>query len=212
VSAWEETKRGHLRAALVGGEPGIGKTRLVAELAQRACVDGGAALYGRCDEELGVPYQPFVGALRAYLDNFAPDEIARRAGVTAAELGQHSEELGALLPGMGEPTSGEAETERFLLFEAIRGLLERASKETPLLLVLDDLHWAARPTLQLLRHVLRSPEAMPMMVVGTFRDTELHGTPALADTLADLRRDPDIDRISLRGLAPVSPASPAWTT
>jgi DNA-binding SARP family transcriptional activator len=182
---------GDRSAAVLAGEAGIGKTRLAAELARGV---RGPVLYGRCDEGLGVPYQPFVQALRP---------VARRMGSErlAAALGPLAPELARLLPelaGLGEPARGEPETERLALFEAVAALLEAATRERHALLVLDDLHWAPQPTLQLLRHVIRSERDMRLMVLGTYRDTE--ADDALAQLLVDLQRDGSVERVRVGGL------------
>src|SRR2546423_2484719 len=101
---------------------------------------------------------------------------------------------------MPPPQHTDPDSERDELFEAIRPFLADVSTSQPILLVLDDLHWAAKPTLVLLRHLLRSTIPMSVMVIGTFRDTELDRAALLAETLADLRRDADVERLSLGGL------------
>ena len=137
----------------------------------------GTVLYGSCPQEPLLSYQPFVEALRHYV---------RNAGTTGAP------ELAQLIPELeSDPAPGPApedpETRRYLMFEARRALLSDAGARAPLLLVLDDLHWADRPTLQLLRHVLRAQDEAPLLIVGTYREGE---TPAeLVELLADLRRD-----------------------
>src|SRR5262249_25782346 len=98
------------------------------------------------------------------------------------------------------PQVAEAETERFLLFEAVAGLLGVASHESPLVLVLDDLHWAGAPELLLLKHLVRSAEPMRLLVIGTYRDTDLSRTHPLTAVLADLRRESGVERLSLHGL------------
>ena len=199
AAAWKEVSAGARRAVLIGGEPGVGKTRLASELA--AQVQGeGTVLYGRCDEDLGVPYQPFAEALRASAAACSDDELSARLGRSGASLARVIPELRDRLPDLPAAAPGEVEAERYLLFEAVAEFLGAASLDQPVLLVLDDLHWAAKPTLMLLRHVLRSTVAMNVLIVGTFRDTELDAAPLLAETLADLRRDSDVERMSLRGL------------
>ncbi len=94
----------------------------------------------------------------------------------------------------------EAETERFLLFEAVAGLLAAASQESPIVLVLDDLHWAGAPELLLLKHLVRSAEPMRLLVIGTYRDTDLSRTHPLTAVLADLRRESGVERVALHGL------------
>jgi DNA-binding SARP family transcriptional activator len=160
--------RGDRVTVVLAGEAGIGKTRLAAELARGV---RGLVLYGRCDEGLAVPYQPFVQALRPVAGTlFEP----------------------------GEPTQADPETERLALFEAVAALLEAATRDRRALLVLDDLHWAPSPTLMLLRHLVRSERDLRLMVVATYRDTE--PADALAQLLADLRRDGNVERLRIGGL------------
>ena len=196
---WKEAAAGARRAVLVAGEPGVGKTRLGAELARQVHDEGATVLAGRCDEDLGVPFQPFVEALRHVVDHVDPSELPTR-------LGRHAGELERLLPGLRDrlPDSppllqSDPETERYRLFEAVTAWLGACSRDEPLLLILDDLQWAAKPTLLLLRHVLRSPEPMKLLIVGTYRDTDLHHDHPLVEVLADLRRQPGIERLSLSG-------------
>jgi class 3 adenylate cyclase/tetratricopeptide (TPR) repeat protein len=196
---WKEAAAGDRRVALLAGEPGVGKTRLAAELARSVHDQAAAVLVGRCDEDLGVPFQPFVEALRHLTDHVEDDELAPR-------LGRYAGELERLLPGLRERLSdappllqSDPETERYRLFDAVTGWLAATSGHDPVLLVLDDLQWAARPTLLLLRHVVRSPEPMRLLIVGTYRDTELHHDHPLVELLADLRRETGIERLSLSG-------------
>jgi class 3 adenylate cyclase len=197
--AWKEASTGARRAVLVAGEPGIGKTRLAAELGRAVELDGGFVLLGRCDDGLGVPYQPFVEAL-AHVVGHVPDaELGALLGPGAGELCRLLPELAQRLPGLA-PTTSDPETERYLLFEAIAGWLEAQSQVAPTLLVLDDLHWAAEPTLLMLRHVLGSERNLNLLVIGTYRDTEVDRTHPLGALLAHLRRTQGVDRIALRGL------------
>ena len=109
------------------------------------------------------------------------------------------------LPSLRE---SDSETERYLMYAAVAGLLEAAGEQEPLLLILDDLHWADSPTLSLLRHVVSAGPSMAVMVVGTYRDSELphdHPLPAL---LADLHREQGVERMKLSGLARRGPGGP----
>jgi DNA-binding SARP family transcriptional activator/class 3 adenylate cyclase len=192
---WSRTPGGP-RAVFVAGEPGIGKTRLAAELAATARADGALVLYGCCDEGLAVPYQPFVAALHRYIDAIGPDHV--RGAVEGL-----SPDLARLLPGLdglGDAVRADPETERWRLFEAVAALLEAATREQPALLVLDDLHWATGPTLLLLRHLIRSERALRFLALGTYRETELEPGHPLARLLADLERDSRVATVGVRGL------------
>ena len=192
---WKGVEVGGRCLVLLGGEPGIGKTRLAAELAARVHADGGLVLAGRCDEDMGVPYQPFVEALRHYVTHApAPLRLGRHPG----ELGRLVPELPQLVAGLPEPLRSDPETERYRLVDALSGWLSDASAETPLLLVLDDLHWAAKPTVLLLRHLLRAADPARLLVTATYRDTDQGA--AFADFLADLSRLDDAERMAVTGL------------
>src|SRR6185369_2625244 len=162
--------------------------------------DGGIVLFGGCDEDVGLPFRPFVEALRHYVTH-APDAVlAAHVAAHRGELARLVPELARRVPDLPAPQVAEAETERFLLFEAVTGLLAAASRDRPLVLVLDDLQWAAAPELLLLKHLVRSAEPMRLLVIGTYRDTDLSRTHALTPVLADLRREGGVERIALQGL------------
>jgi len=194
---WKEALTGERRCALLAGEPGVGKTRLSGEIARRAHDDGAVVLLGRCDEELGLPFQPFVEALAFFAGQATPlpEDLGRQPG----ELRRLYPELADLVPGLGEPTQGDTDVERHRLFEATLSWLSTTAEAHGLVLVLDDLHWAGKPTLLLLRHLLRAEEASRILVIGTYRDTDLDRTHPLSELLADLRRSPGVERFPLSG-------------
>ncbi|MBV8993271.1 MAG: adenylate/guanylate cyclase domain-containing protein, partial [Pseudonocardiales bacterium] len=167
---WKEAAAGELRVVLVAGEPGVGKTRLAAELARRVHDEGAMVLAGRCDEDLGVPYQPFVETLRHFVDH--GELLAGRLGRYGGELARLVPEVGGRVPALPPPLRSDPETERYWLFDAVASWLVAASTDEPVLLVLDDLHWAAKPTLMLFRHVVRARGGR-VLVLGTYRDSEL---------------------------------------
>ncbi|MGH9004783.1 MAG: ATP-binding protein, partial [Acidimicrobiia bacterium] len=156
-------------------------------------------LAGACGEDLGVPYQPFVEALRHLIDHTEASELPGWLGRYPGELVRLVPEVAQRLPGLPEPMTSDPETERYRLFDAVASWLADASRRHPLLLVLDDLQWAAKPTLLLLRHIARSAEPMRVLMLGTYRDTETGRNHPLSGTLADLRRIGSFERLSLVG-------------
>ena len=194
---WKEAAGGQLRIALLAGEPGVGKTRLAAELARKVHEEGATVLVGRCDEDLGVPYQPFVEALRHFVDHASP--LSERLGRYGGELARLVPEVGQRVPNLPEPLRSDPEMERYRLFDAVAAWLTGASADEPMLLVLDDLQWAAKPTLLLLRHILRTGGGR-ILLLGTYRDTELTHDHPLVELVADLRRQGGVERLSLSGL------------
>ncbi len=197
---WGQARSGSLRLALIAGEAGVGKTRLSTHLALNMHEQGAIVLYGRCDEDLGVPYQPWAQAL-GHLVKEAPSKVLD------VHLEQHGGILARLVPALGErvpglpgPRDSDPETERYLLYAAAAGLLEETGKNEPLLVILDDLHWADAPTLSLLRHISRSHTSMRVLIIGTYRDSELSRDHPLTELLADLHREQGVERIKLTGL------------
>ncbi|MCA1841892.1 MAG: AAA family ATPase, partial [Actinobacteria bacterium] len=194
---WKGAAAGELRVAFLAGEPGVGKTRLAAELARRVHGEGATVLAGRCDEDLGVPYQPFVEALRHFVDH-AP-AIAERLGRYGGELARLVPEIAEQVPGLPAPLRSDPEMERYRLFDGVAGWLGATSAHEPMLIVLDDVQWAAKPTLLLLRHVVRAGGGR-VLILCTYRDTELTHDHPLVEIVADLRRQGGVERLSLTGL------------
>jgi DNA-binding SARP family transcriptional activator/tetratricopeptide (TPR) repeat protein len=198
-AAWGDACAGRRRLVLLSGGPGIGKTRLAAEVARYAHARG-TVLYGACQEEALVSYEPFVEALRHYVRSTARETVAGELGPGWMELTRLIPELAPQPPPARAAEPDDPETRRYLMFEAISALVSEASDQAPVLLVLDDLHWADRSTLQLLRHVVRAPHEAALLIVGSYRDLELGHDHPLSELLADLRRDGLFDRLSLKGL------------
>ena len=200
---WElyaHSKSGSCRLAFVRGEAGIGKTRLVAEFARRAHGDGAVALYGCCDEQPLHPHQPFVEALGHYVAVCPLAQLSAQGAAGTDELRRLVPALDERLPARAPPVSVDREGERYRLFEAVGALLRRAAEARPVVLVLDDLHWADRPTLLLLRHLARHVCPPRLLMLGTYRDAEIGSEHPLRETLGDLSRDRGFARMSLGAL------------
>jgi class 3 adenylate cyclase/tetratricopeptide (TPR) repeat protein len=199
-------------AVMVVGDPGIGKSRLAAAVAARAADAGVSVLYGRCEEETLIPYQPFVEALRHWVNHTDAESIRNHVREAGPELARLTPELGRRVPGLEAAARAGGDTERYLLFESAASLLRALAAEHPLLLVLDDLHWGDQPTLLLLRHLIRALRNSPILILGSYRKTELRDEHPLATALADLRRDDLSETLALGGLeqADVGQLVGAW--
>ncbi len=195
-AAWSRALGGQMTVALIAGEPGAGKTRLTSEFASDAIDSGALLLFGSCEDGLGVPHQPFVESIRHLLATLARPRLGAQAG----ELVRLVPEIADRFPGLPDPLQSDPETERYQLFNAYVELLADVATDAPVVLVLDDIHWATRPTLQLLRHVVRSKLNAPVLIVATYRDTDIDDEHPLAEALADLHRSDSVERIDLAGL------------
>ncbi|MGA9371540.1 MAG: AAA family ATPase, partial [Solirubrobacterales bacterium] len=190
--------RGSLQ--LLVGEPGIGKTRAAEELATYARVSGARVYWGRCREDEGAPaYWPWVQAIRAYVRDADPVALAWQLGAGAAEVAQLIPEVAEKLDV--EPARGsDSEEARFRLFDSVTTLLLSAARDRPIVLVLDDLHWADEPSLLLLRFAAPELASSGLLIIGTYRDVELGRHHPLARMLGEMSGIEGSDRIPLRGL------------
>jgi len=190
---------GGTRTLLISGEPGIGKTSLSSGFARTAFENGAAVLYGRCDEDLGIPYQPWAEAL-SHLVAHSPDDLLRaHVEARAGELARLVPELAHRVP-LPPSSSSDAESERYLLFGAVLDLLTRVSTMAPVVLLLDDLHWSDRQSVQLLRHVVSADAPLRLLLIGTFRESDIDTDHPLSETLAAFHRESGVERVALRGL------------
>jgi DNA-binding CsgD family transcriptional regulator/tetratricopeptide (TPR) repeat protein len=184
------------RVVLLGGEAGSGKSRLVAELAAEAAGDGVLVLSGACDAVVRTPYGPFVEALDQLARTVEPDVLRTALGAAGGELTRLIPDLGARAGGeLAPPAAADPDTERHRLHTAVAHLLTAISADRPLLLVLEDGHWADAPTLLLLRHLARAAPDARLLLLATFRDAEADVPHALAEVLADLRRSDTVVRM-----------------
>jgi len=186
---------------MIGGEPGVGKTRITEELAEEAAGHRMMAMVGHCAEtEAAPPYAPVVELFETTFRAISPETLREALGDAAPEIARIMPELRRLFPDMPAPIELPPEQERRYLFNSITDFLSRASRMQPLLLVLEDLHWADEPSLLLLRHLAERLEEMPILLVGTYRDVELDVDRPLAKTLEELVRRRLAHRIQLSRL------------
>jgi class 3 adenylate cyclase/tetratricopeptide (TPR) repeat protein len=197
---WLESA-GDRRIALLAGEPGIGKTRLAGCFALDAHTDGATVLWGRSAEEALVPYQPFVQALDHYVGASQLDQLRDELGASGPDLARFLPRIHDRLSGVVARPAEDPESDRARFFAAVASLLSRMSAQDAVLLVLDDLHWADQGTLLLFRHLARTSDPLSLLVLATYRDTEVSRTHPLAVALADLRRETTFERIELAGLS-----------
>ena len=196
----EEAIAGAPRVAFVVGEPGIGKTSLLDELAARAEQRGCLALRGSAAEfEQELPFGLIVDALDEYLGSLEPRAFSRLASEDVSEIAGVFPALRSLEQASPGPTTA---AERFRAHHAVRDLIERLAGPQPLVLVLEDLHWADGASVELVSHLLRRPPQAPVLVAGSFRtgqaDRGLEAAIAAAGVDGDAVR-----RVELGPLAPV---------
>ena len=172
--ALDDAMAGQGRLVMLAGEPGIGKTRTAQELASYAETLNAQVWWGRCYEEQGAPpYWPWLQPLRSYIQQQTPQQLQAEMGSGAADIAEIVPELGEKLPNLETAPALEPEQARFRLFSSITNFLKNAAQSQPLMLVLDDLHWADRSSLLLLEFLAREIETTPLMVLGTYRDVEV---------------------------------------
>lgn len=167
---WQAATEGKGGLVLIEGEAGVGKTRLVQELANHLRWRGIRVLWGRCYEfERYLPYQPLAEALRSSLETVTSAELERFPGWVLAEVSRLVPELVERQPGIALPAPISLDEERTYLFDGVARFVAELSSHQAMLVVLEDLHWASDSTLQLLHYLVRHISHCPILVVGTFR-------------------------------------------
>jgi class 3 adenylate cyclase len=202
-AAFDEAQSGRGSVVMLVGEPGIGKTRTALELETYARMRGAQVIWGRAHERAGAPaYWPWIQAGRAVTAAMDPALAASLIRSSAVELQRLYPEIRDGLPDLPPPPAmDDSEAAQFRLFDALTTFFRQVAERTPLVLVLDDLQWADKPSLLLLQHLAGELARSRILVVGTYRDTELSRTHPLSETLATLNREAGFQRLLLRGLS-----------
>jgi DNA-binding SARP family transcriptional activator len=192
-AAWRRASVGPAAVATVDGEAGNGKTRLLVELAEEARTGGATVLAGRCTEDGVVPFAPFTEALRPYV-------VGSAHALPEWVVG----ELARLLPELepdARPPAREPHDARHRLFEAVAATIRHAAREAPVVLIIEDLHWADDATVAMLAHAIRTVAGARLLVAGSLRDGGAESRTALDALLDDLRRERRLERVVLAGLS-----------
>ncbi|GAA3107975.1 helix-turn-helix transcriptional regulator [Streptosporangium carneum] len=194
AEAFEQARDNAAAAVLLGGEAGVGKSRLIGRFAEHAAGEGAHVLIGGCVElsTEGLAYAPFTAAIRQLVREQGAHEVA------ALLPGHAARDLARLLPEFGEP-SGDAETDtaRARLFEQILNLLERLAERRPVILVIEDIHWADRSSRDLIAFLSRNLRTAPVLMILTYRSDDLHRQHPLRPVLAELGRVDGVVRLDL---------------
>jgi predicted ATPase len=201
-SIFEDVLSGRGRLVTLVGEPGIGKTRTAQELATYAAMRGAQVYWGRSYESGGAPsYWPWVQAIRSYVAATDPDAIRNQMGSSASVIAEVVSDIREKLTDLAHPPHiDDPESARFRLFDSIATFLKQTSSNTPIVLMLEDLHWSDKPSLMLLEFVAREIANSKILIVGNYRDVEINRRHPLSVTLGDLTRERLFERVVLRGL------------
>jgi class 3 adenylate cyclase len=201
-SLWDESgNTSVLHTALVTGEAGAGKSRLVSEFVRAVASEDQVVLYGRCDEDAGYPFQPVAEWLRHYLAHASPADVGMVRARHGAELSRLVPELLSAHFASEQPSAVTDVGDPYPLYEAVSGWLTLVADTAPLLLVLDDLQWASRPTLAVLQHLLATAPRFPGMLLATCRDDDTSEHEAMSLLGLEKPRRA-VRRVPVGGLAP----------
>jgi class 3 adenylate cyclase len=184
---------------LLAGEPGEGKTTVAAEAARAAFDSGACVLFGHCEESFTTPYQLFSEALGHYVMHAPAERLRAHVERHGSELARVVPALAQRVPDLPPSKATDSDTERYLLFAAVAGLLWAEAEEQPMVLVFDDLQWADPGSLQLLSHLAGEDMTARVLVLAAFRDTALPQATALREALGMFRRHGGVERLDLQG-------------
>ncbi len=197
---WAIACRGQV--VMLAGDPGIGKTRAAQELASIADSRNAEVYWGHCYESAGAPpYWPWLQIIRSFVDEWDAERLDAVMGLGAQAIGEIVPELRSKLPNLESPQTFDPDSARFRLFDSITTSLKNASTDQPFVLILEDLHWADPSSLALLEHVAGAIASSNILVIGTYRDTDVSHDHPLSRTLGSLVRHASFQSLLLSGLS-----------
>lgn len=199
----DESSLGRLEMMLITGEAGLGKTTLAAAAARATYADGACVLVGHCEEGLAVPYQPFARAIEHFVRHAEVEHLDAHVSEYGSALARLAPSLARRVSNLPPTRATDPDSERYLLFAALVGLLADISTRSAVVMVFDDLQWADDGSLTLLRHLASSDQSLRLRVVATCRDNEIAHSTALVETLGALQRQSCLTRLDLVGLGVV---------
>ncbi|MDO8715646.1 MAG: AAA family ATPase [Dehalococcoidales bacterium] len=197
-ASYDKAVLGQGTLVTIEGEPGIGKSSLCEKLAMYVSLHGGNVLHGHC-EKMSIPYLPFVEAIRSHVLTNGVSDLSRKPGTTAAYVARIVPEMKHKMKIKLSPL-GDPQEERYRLMQAVSDFLTTAAISKPLLVILEDLHDADTGSLDMLTHFSRGLAKAPLLLIGTYRDTELARNQPLSEALTEIQRIPNYQRIKLRKL------------
>jgi predicted ATPase len=200
TAALQRTRDGHSAVVLVAGEAGVGKTRLIDQFATASRAEAALVLIGGCIDlgDGGVPYAPIVEALRSWIRAAPEPQVDRVVGPGRAELARLVPDLGSVHPdGPSGANALSIGSEQGRFFELFLGMLGRLAIDDPTLLVIEDLHWSDRSTLDLVTFLVRGLRDVRVMLVLTYRSDEIHRRHPLLPFIAELERSGRVERLDL---------------
>ena len=216
---YETARNGQAHVVLLSGESGIGKTRLLDEMAKWVSLNGATVLRGGSSQATGMPpYLPFLEALGRYIQDCPVEQLETQSAATSLALATLLPELAIRLEDLPTSHPSPPEQARFRLYEAIGTFLQSIGASHTLVLIFDDLHWADSASLDLLSHVMRRQLGAHLLVLGAYRDSEINQNSALGRSVTELSRqrilttipigplsDPEIEALAERALGFLSP-------
>jgi len=190
------------RVVLLAGVPGIGKTRTAQEFAAIAETRNAEVFWGHCYEDEGAPpYWPWLQIVRSHIDQSDVESLKASMGSGAEAIGEIVPELISKLTDLGSPPTCAPNSARFRLFDSITTYLKNASVDRPMVLILEDLHWADASSLALLEHAAADVSASNLIIIGTYRDIEVSTEHPLSRTLGSFVQHDGFQRLQLGGLS-----------